>query len=354
MSHLSIVSVPQFPRNSDVREWLCKYGNALEGFIELARAAAVFRSGRGVDVRAEALGALLALIRVYRDSEAANPSVVALEAVRSIGLLAELVAGDHRFVVLSLLECAKAAARLTELRRRGGAMLGEMRLPRAKILTCACGVAAIPETRNVDAVLGVRSGRAILAPKHNVRDDKQALDALFRVAYERRTAAAFAAFATPPSACPKCRPRKTTTPNALPESGSRAPENPSTALVPKQPAEVAAEIARVMRPLAHLLLLRTCGTRSWKAWGGSLVVDIAALALAAPPQTEEEEKETRRRQLQMLLYIARSPLFDILLHAVIRRIERALRSIPIIGAPVSASIELLVLLQKFWFYTAGS
>lgn len=353
MDRLSNVPLPQLSQSDQVREWLCRHSNALEGFIELARAAAVFRSGRGVDARAEGLTALLALLRVYRDGAAANRSAVALEAVRSISLLAELVAGDRRFVVLSLLECVKATARLAELRRRRGAMLNEMRLPRAKIATCVCSLSGVPETRDVEAVLGPRSGRGILAPKANLRDEGKALDALFRVAYERRTAAAFAGLSTPPSACPKCRPRVTTKTVSLP-NGNQVNKEPTTALIAAQPAEVAAEIARIMRPLAHLLLLRTCGWRSWKAWGGSLVVDIGALALAAPPRTEDEAKETRRRQLQMLLYIARSPLFDVLLMAVIRRIERALRRIPIIGAPVSASIELLLLLQKFWFYTVGS
>lgn len=114
-----------------------------------------------------------------------------------------------------------------------------------------------------------------------------------------------------------------------------------------------AEFLHILRPCVQLVLLKTLGMKSWSAWGASMAIDSVSMALVKPKNSSEQD-ELRRRQFQMVLYLVRSPLFDVVLKYILRRIERVLRRIPLVGAPMSASFELMLVLQKLWFYTAGS
>lgn len=325
------------------REWLDLHSRELEAAVEALRALAVLGGGRGVDVRAEALSSFLSLLRVYRDARGARPAVIALEAARAVALLVEMAARRRARggIALTLLELAKAGARLSLLATNGCQMLrdAETRLKAPK--RCNCGVGALPAAARVQATAGARTGRTILKPKGGELDD------LFAVAFERRRANSFRAVAPAPADCDKCRARSTPIRPIVEDEVQRVQ-------MPARSDHAAAEILHVARPLAQLCLLRLFGWRSWKAWGCSLAIDMSAIALVKRPETMDEATELRRRQLNLLLYLVRSPMFDILLRIFVRRIERVLRRIPLVGAPISTSVELLVMLQRFWFYTAGS
>lgn len=329
-----------------VRDWLCVHSRELEAVVEGLRACALLGGNRGVDVRLEALSALCGLVRVYRDARDARKPAVALEATRCVALMLELFAKSRfpRFVGFTLfaLETSKAASRLAILADNAGRMLHDeqTRLEKSDVVRCACGVGALPAAARVAAVAGARSGRTILKGE-KVED-------LFEVAFERRRANSFRAVATPPADCEKCRARSTR---------AERPRTTPTLVVsatPPRPDHIAAELLHVARPVMQLVFLKLFGWRSWRAWGGSLAIDVVANAMMKRAENEAERGEVQRRRLNLLLYLVRSPMFDLVLRLLIRRVERVLRRIPLVGAPIGASIELLVMLQRFWFYTAGS
>eukprot|EP00171_Calliarthron_tuberculosum_P017784 IDg17784t1 len=129
-----------------MREWLDAHSRELETAVEALRALAVLGGGSGVDVRAEALSALLSLLRVYRDAKGARGAVVALEAARAVALLIEMAARRRArgTLALALLEIAKAAARLVLLAANAGQMLRDADTRLRAPARCACGVAALP------------------------------------------------------------------------------------------------------------------------------------------------------------------------------------------------------------------
>lgn len=332
------------------RTFLRAHGRELEAVVELLRALALVSGGARGDVRAESVSSVLALLRIFRDSPGGSAPVIVLETTRAVALVAEMRArGRVRGGVLAALEMAKLVSRGAILAAQAGRVLTEAqtRLARNDAPRCTCGVGSVPGAGDVRARAGTRSGRVILAPKEGGAEGApDVLDALFEVGFERRRAASFVALAHGPAGCPKCRPK---TPAVPGDSTSEA-----VAVREPRPEEMAAEVLHIARPVVQLLLLRMFGWRSWRAWLGSLAVDVASSVLVKQPETQNEMDEVRRRQMMMLLYFVRSPLFDFIIRVFIRRLERMLRRIPIIGGPVSASVELVVMLQRFWFYTSGS
>lgn len=121
-----------------------------------------------------------------------------------------------------------------------------------------------------------------------------------------------------------------------------------------QPTELAAEIAYVVRPLLHVLLTRLFGWRSWKTCMSALVNDLASRSAMTTPTDVAHLIELRRQIAQLLLYLCRSPLFDLTMGVIIKRITNTLRSVPLVGDVASSAIQWLSLLQQYWFYTNGS
>lgn len=174
------------------------------------------------------------------------------------------------------------------------------------------------------------------------------LDALFLVAYERR-ASWVVRMLVPDVSCEACAERR------VEESGlGEGVEGVARAYAALQPSQVAAEAMYVARPLLQLILIRRFGWRSWKAWVVALLVDLASRISMAPPKGEEEVDEKRRRMAQLLLYLGRSPLFDLLLKMIVKRMTSPLRKVPFVGGAASSAIEWVTLLQQYWFYTSGS
>lgn len=177
------------------------------------------------------------------------------------------------------------------------------------------------------------------------------LEALFVVAYERRSNWVIRMF-MPQLDCPACygvvvlpTPTLTDTLHGIQHSVENLP-----------PAAIAAEVAYIARPVLHVMLIRRFGWRSWRAWMAALITDIASRALLSryDEQTDDERVERRKRMANLLLYLGRSPLFDVLLRVVIKRATSPLRAIPLVGGLVSSAISWITLLQQYWFYTSGS
>lgn len=292
--------------------------------------------------------------------------------VRHAGRAAQLSA-------ITGLEAAKLALRLSLLARRAtqGRVLSaaEQSLPEAPApLECTCGMSSVPGADLVAVEKGRRSGRKILKAKenrpksafqgeaiegvepvpkrlrqHQVEKDPM-LDALFLIAYERRANWVVRMF-VPDVACEACAGRRVeNSTNGLGETV----EGIRRAYVALKPGELAAEVAYVARPLVHLLLIRRFGWRSWRAWTVALMLDLGSRLAMAPPTDDADVNERRRRMAQLVLYLGRSPLFDLIMRGFIRKITSPLRYIPLVGGVASSAIEWVTLLQQYWFYTSGS
>eukprot|EP01025_Chloroclados_australasicus_P049235 TRINITY_DN5597_c0_g1_i1.p1 TRINITY_DN5597_c0_g1~~TRINITY_DN5597_c0_g1_i1.p1 ORF type:complete len:413 (-),score=20.16 TRINITY_DN5597_c0_g1_i1:5774-7012(-) len=141
------------------------------------------------------------------------------------------------------------------------------------------------------------------------------------------------------------------------------------------------EIIHMSRPVAYLLMTRRCGIRSWQPWIFSLSVDglsrlfrnISARCYSRSKVSEskhyshlflqqlrrqiwtvEELQEFNRRDIQLLLYLLRSPCFELLTRNVIEVSGRFGGSLPMLGVIVEKIVEILVGIQKYYTYTSGS
>lgn len=250
---------------------------------------------------------------------------------------------------------------------------------------CTCGLQSIPNSNEIDVHKGPRNDRAILRirqhratkmrihnnrplstahiaglepvpsivgrppppPAHDV--DDPLLEALFVVAYERRSNWVVRVF-MPELRCEACSKIVNLTPPSLTDTLEGLQQS-AAALTP---TEVAAEVAYIVRPVAHLLLIRHFGWRSWKAWMLALVTDLASRAAMPAPIDAAHSTERRRRMAQLLLYLGRSPFFDLILRVFVRRMTAPLRHVPVVGGLTSSAIQWITLLQQYWFYTSGS
>lgn len=100
-------------------------------------------------------------------------------------------------------------------------------------------------------------------------------------------------------------------------------------------AQLAAEVAHVVRPLAHLSAVGLCGRSSWTPWIMAAGLDVASLQVLSRTRASlgpRERLELSRRLLQLCLYLVRSPFYERLSQ---RRIALALRALgdnlPLVG-----------------------
>eukprot|EP01025_Chloroclados_australasicus_P021636 TRINITY_DN22703_c0_g1_i2.p1 TRINITY_DN22703_c0_g1~~TRINITY_DN22703_c0_g1_i2.p1 ORF type:complete len:409 (-),score=27.55 TRINITY_DN22703_c0_g1_i2:568-1794(-) len=141
------------------------------------------------------------------------------------------------------------------------------------------------------------------------------------------------------------------------------------------------EMIHLSRPVAYLLLIRHYGIRSWKPWIGSLSLDALSRILRACSAScysksklrnngnysnvllqqlrqqiwsLEEVQEFNRRDAQLLLYLLRSPCFDLLTKNFIEMSGRVGGSIPMVGMFVDKVVDILVGIQKYYTYTSAS
>ncbi|XP_077516980.1 peroxisomal biogenesis factor 16 [Amblyomma americanum] len=104
---------------------------------------------------------------------------------------------------------------------------------------------------------------------------------------------------------------------------------------PLRGAQLAAEVAHVVRPLAHLSALGLCGRSSWTPWLMAAGLDVASLQVLSRTRASmqpRERLELSRRLLQLTLYLVRSPFYERLSQ---RRIALALHAlgdtVPLLG-----------------------
>ena len=341
------------------------------------------------ELRAQTAAAVASLLSLYANFPPPHSSLrlriatLVLNILKSSQLAIEMaVAKRHKkypsdtysqVPVVTLIESLKAFARLLLLVERNEKCsilkASDEQIPDIPAPpVCTCGMKDIPGSDQVELKRGSRTSRSILAPVNRPRpfstktisgleppsslllnhrpSSDPIVEALFRVAYERRSNWFVRVFV--PNVCEACNP-------VTQRPGLRQTmEGIQSSLNALTPGELAAEVMYIMRPVLHVMLIWRYGWRSWRAWFSALVVDVAARVAMAQPGNDSDVEERRRRMAQLVLYLGRSPLFDILIRRVIRRLVSPLRRIPLIGGVTSTSIEWITLLQQYWFYMSAS
>ncbi|XP_026478857.1 peroxisomal membrane protein PEX16 [Ctenocephalides felis] len=120
-----------------------------------------------------------------------------------------------------------------------------------------------------------------------------------------------------------------------------------------------AETLYIIKPLAHLVAMRTFGTESWKMWLISLGFDISSLRLFSKATTSEtkvvltkqQRIELSRRCLMLFMYLMRSPCYDrYTKDAVISVLNGIGNKIPFANSVVVPILQYLPHWQKTYFY----
>lgn len=386
-----------FRADDHARRWLRVNARVLAITADTLHSVALLTPSANAEIRAQLAATLVSIVTIYRDYPASSalPSrrrltLVALNIITAVQLLVEMLAtrqpnlnsnkkSPHQLTALTVIEAAKGALRLSLLADRQSnqhRMLtaADQRLPEAPAPpVCTCGMQDVPGVEQVSVAKGIRTSRAILKPRkpakrvrplsshviaglepppselrHYRSTTDPLLEALFTIAYERRANWVVRMF-MPDVACEAC----SADPPPRP-SFSETIAGIQNSLSALTPAELAAEVAYIVRPFIHLILLRRYGWRSWKAWSAALVLDLGARTAMAAPGDDSDEEERRRRMAQLILYLGRSPMFDLILRRFIKKFTNPLRKVPLVGGVASSAIEWMTLLQQYWFYTSGS
>lgn len=145
------------------------------------------------------------------------------------------------------------------------------------------------------------------------------------------------------------------------------------------------ELLYLLRPIVCVLILRKRGVRSWRPWFTSLGMDLASRTLISQGAevmkyaglkrsvhlsiqdqllnyltmvrnfqwTPVEEKEMKRRKTMFLMYLMRSPVFEIAKPGL-ETVNSAISYIPVIGGLAGKALELLYGVQRYYVYTSGT
>lgn len=403
-SYVARVQLAILRADFSFRVWLRANARLLTSTSDFLHSIALLSQSPSSEIRAEFASTLFCILQLYRDypSTENHPyprRVLILRLLTSVQLLAEMAAKrtdpsdphpSAQLPVVAAIEAAKAVLRLSLF--FPAAKLGKQLLASDQDFDdttekqeCTCGMQKIQNAGDIDVHKGPRNDRAILRirqhralrmqmPKNRPLStahiaglepvptiigkppplpeqdmDDPVLDALFVVAYERRSNWIVRVF-MPELRCEVCSKAVHLHPPPL----SDTLEGLHQSAIALAPTEIAAEVAYIMRPLLHILLIRRFGWRSWKAWMLALITDLASRAAMPTPIDSAHGIERRRRMAQLLLYLGRSPFFDLVLRVFIRKVTTPLRRIPVFGGITSSAIQWITLLQQYWFYTSGS
>lgn len=138
--------------------------------------------------------------------------------------------------------------------------------------------------------------------------------------------------------------------------------------------QIYGEVLHISRPLVHLALMGTFGTKSWLSWLTSFVMDVSSLYLVDSSELESAARATsgimsraqvdpqyhkfnineileiRQRYSSFILYLLRSPFFDeYTKQRALEGIATTADGIPLIGHYLSTFISYIPDWQKDYF-----
>ncbi|XP_053623759.1 peroxisomal membrane protein PEX16 [Plodia interpunctella] len=119
-----------------------------------------------------------------------------------------------------------------------------------------------------------------------------------------------------------------------------------------------AETLHILKPIIHLLAMRTFGTKAWKQWLVALSIDIASMRMYTRHMKElsyEQRLEISRRKLGLVLYLLRSPMYNGYSKNVIEGALTSLSNkIPFTSFICGPIIQYLSHWQDIYFYMWAS
>jgi len=114
-----------------------------------------------------------------------------------------------------------------------------------------------------------------------------------------------------------------------------------------------AEVLRIVQPLLSLLAMRRWGVRSWRAWLLGLAADLLSRGLhntVSRGLTPAQRAELARRDWLLLVYILRSPMFELLFGSrAAHSCRLLLDKIPGICSVANFTVEFVRLYRKHHF-----
>jgi len=119
---------------------------------------------------------------------------------------------------------------------------------------------------------------------------------------------------------------------------------------------ITGELLWITRPIVYLFLLFLYGQNSFWPWIISLLFDISFVRCVSQKKLNKAETaEISKRKLQLLLYILKSPFYDLLSESeTLIKIKQSTDKIPLIGNLLPVVADVLKLYNSRYFYTAGS
>jgi len=146
------------------------------------------------------------------------------------------------------------------------------------------------------------------------------------------------------------------------------------------------EMLYLIRPVICVFALRKYGSRSWKPWLISLGMDVCSRFLLSRGESimkytgvnksselsiqdqllsyltmvrnfqwnPIEKKEMKRRKTLFLIYLMRSPIFEIITKPGLDSTQKLVSCIPVLGKAIGKALELLYGVQRYYVYTSGN
>lgn len=133
----------------------------------------------------------------------------------------------------------------------------------------------------------------------------------------------------------------------------------STDLTPRKKM-ILAETLYILKPLLHLGCVSVSGTKQWKPWFLSLIIDLTSLNLyndetKTVALRKDEFEEISRRRVALLLYFLRSPFYDnysrVKIYALLKMLSRNVPLARMITEPI---VKYLPHWQSTYFYMWSS
>lgn len=374
------------------RKWLHSNSKLLDRATDIFNSVILlFPSAKqtNVQIKTELVSTIISLIRIYSVYPSNSTKTLLLNFITSIQLLLEMAIvskfPNKQLDVITGIEAAKTSLRLSLLWPKSNfkyihsddeVLNNNEEDDEENEGECTCGINSDllgeDEINLVSVGKGPRTDSSILRVRQNrihqlnkkspnqnqcegggEGEEDPILEALFVIAYERRSNWLIRLF-MPELKCKSC----TKTIKLQQPTLTNTITNISNTASNTNPIHILQESAYILRPLLHVLLIRQFGWKSWRAWILSLATDLASRVILKQRDIQDEDEslrvEKRRRLGLLLLYLGRSPLFDLLMRYLINKSMSPIRKIPVIGPMTSSAVSWITLLQQYWFYTSGS
>jgi len=121
--------------------------------------------------------------------------------------------------------------------------------------------------------------------------------------------------------------------------------------------QIIPELLHILRPIVYLLLMFRWGSKSWRAWITSFIMDTFSIHQHSQSTNLNrlQSEELTRRTALLFFYLLRSPMFDLLSRPLFQGISTKIKkTLPFVGTIFETLYENIVVYRKHYFYISGS